>query len=165
MCIRTVLLCVRYITMTREAYLVWSVTAQIRLLQQWIYDRRTVSVHVAVPLANNGVSRMINVSVIPATPFKKKKLKKKLFSAWNDVQCNDVDVWTLWARQCRSERCAAPRGFALVVHLCVSVRDEVPGFIMCICSSTVSVRNKLCIWNFAATCVCLFVYLIDWAAE
>lgn len=128
--------------------------------------RQMVSVHVAVPLANNGVSRMINVSVILATPFKKKNNKKnKLFSAWNDVQCNDVDVWTLWARQCRSERCAAPRGFALVVHLCVSVRDEVPGFIMCICSSTVSVRNKLCIWNFAATCVCLFVYLIDWAAE
>lgn len=41
-----------------------------------------VSVHVAVPLANNGVSRMINVSVILATPFKKKNNKKnKLFSA------------------------------------------------------------------------------------
>lgn len=43
--------------------------------------RQMVSVHVAVPLANNGVSRMINVSVIPATPFKKKKQQKKTFSA------------------------------------------------------------------------------------
>lgn len=67
--------------------------------------RQMVSVHVAVPLANNGVSRMINVSVIPATPFKKKITKKKTFlrMKWCSVQwcwCLDalsssVSLWTL----------------------------------------------------------------------
>lgn len=49
-------------------------------VNSWQTDRQTASVHVAVPLANNGVSRMINVSVIPATPFKKKNNKKNNFS-------------------------------------------------------------------------------------
>lgn len=38
---------------------------------------------------------------------------------------------------------------SLVVHPYVSLREEVPGFLMCL--STMSVRNKLCTQKFAST--------------
>lgn len=84
------------------------------------------------------MSRMINVSVIPVTPFDK-KINKKNFSQ------HEMMFSAMMMLMFGHSELAAPRSFALVVHLCVSVGDEVPGFIVCICSSTVSVRNKLCI--------------------